>query len=129
MSDLGIVSTERAPEAIGPYAQALVCEGWIHTSGQIPLDPESGTVVAGGIEAQTDRVLRNLAEVLAEAGGGLDSVVKTTVYLADLADFARMNEVYARHFGSHRPARSTVQVARLPRDVAVEIDAVARVRG
>jgi 2-iminobutanoate/2-iminopropanoate deaminase len=127
MSELRIVSTERAPAAIGPYAQAVVCDGWIHTSGQIPLDPDTGAMVAGGVAEQTDRVLRNLSEVLAAAGGGLGTVVKTTVYLADMEDFPLMNEVYSGHFGNHTPARSTVQAARLPRDVSVEIDAVARV--
>jgi 2-iminobutanoate/2-iminopropanoate deaminase len=126
---LSEVRSASAPAAIGPYAQAIVADGWIFASGQIALDPATGSVVAGGVAAQTDRVLENLGAVLTAAGGGLDTVVKTTVYLADLEDFPVMNEVYARRFGSHRPARATVEVSRLPRDVAVEIDAVARVTG
>lgn len=128
MPDLRRVSTPRAPKAIGPYAQAIVAAGWIYTSGQIPLDPETGAVEEGGIVSQTHRVLRNLTAILETAGGGLDTVVKTTVFLADMASFSEMNEVYAEYFGDHRPARTTVQAAGLPKSVAVEIDAVARVR-
>lgn len=121
------VSTSDAPAAIGPYAQAIVTSGWIHTSGQIPLDPSTGNVESGGIEDQTARVLDNLAAVLEAAGGALGTVVKTTVYLASMDEFTRMNAVYARYFGDHRPTRSTVEVSALPRGVRVEIDAVARV--
>ena len=120
-----IVSTELAPRAIGPYSQAVVVGDYVYSSGQIPLDPQTGEFVAGGIAEQTEQVFRNLSEVLKAAGAGLEDVVKTTVYLADMDDFAAMNEVYARSFGENRPARSTVQAARLPRDARVEIDVVA----
>ncbi len=120
-----IVSTERAPQAIGPYSQAVTAGGFVYTSGQIPIDPGTGQFVAGGIAEQTAQVLRNLAEVLRAAGAELSDVVKTTVYLADMGDFAAMNEVYAGFFPENPPARSTVQAARLPRDARVEIDAVA----
>ncbi len=126
MKGLGIVSTDAAPKAIGPYSQAVLADGVIYTAGQIPLDPETGEVVGKTAAEQTDRVLKNLAAILAAAGSGLSHVVKTTVYLADMADFPAMNEVYARHFGAHKPARSTVQAAALPKDVRVEIDAIAR---
>lgn len=129
MGDLALVTTDRAPAALGPYAQAVRADGWIFCAGQIPIVPESGEIVAGGIAEQTDRVLANLAAVLEAAGSSLGQVVKTTVFLVDLADFAAMNEVYARHFRAHRPARSTVQVAALPRGVRVEIEAVARAAG
>ncbi len=130
MSSLNPVHTDRAPKAIGPYSQAVVTDdGWVFCSGQIPLDPASMEVVYGSTSDQTDLVLRNLRSVLEAAGAGLDSVVKTTVFLADMDDFGAMNEVYARHFGDHRPARAAVQAARLPRSVAVEIEAVARVKG
>ena len=125
MKELGIVSTDAAPKAIGPYSQAVLVDGMIYTAGQIPLDPETGEVVGKTAAEQTDRVLKNLAAILAAAGSGLSHVVKTTVYLADMADFPAMNEVYARHFGAHKPARSTVQAAGLPRNVRVEIDAIA----
>ena len=120
-----VITTDAAPKAIGPYSQAVVVDGWVFCSGQIPLDPRSGQMVDGDVASQTRQVFSNLERVLAAAGVTFDSVVKTTVYLADMNDFAAMNEVYARHFGDHKPARSTVQVARLPRDVAVEIEAVA----
>jgi 2-iminobutanoate/2-iminopropanoate deaminase len=123
-----IVHTNEAPRAIGPYSQAIVAEGFVFTAGQIALDPASGEVVATDIVGQTEQVLRNLASVLEEAGSRMAKVVKTTVYLADMAEFSAMNEVYARHFGDHKPARSTVQVAGLPKNVRVEIDVVA-VRG
>lgn len=125
MSEIEIVATDDAPAAIGPYSQAVRTNGWIYVSGQIPLDPESGELESGDIAAQTDRVFRSLAAVLEEAGGGLGTVVKVTVYLSDMANFAAMNEVYARYFGEHRPARATVQAAGLPKGVDVEIDAVA----
>jgi 2-iminobutanoate/2-iminopropanoate deaminase len=123
-----IVHTTNAPEAIGPYSQALVVGDFVFTAGQIALDPATGDVAADDISGQTDRVLTNLAAVLAAAGSSLSQVVKTTVYLADMAEFSAMNEVYARHFGAHKPARSAVQAAALPKFVRVEIDAIA-VRG
>ena len=126
MSRLESVHTERAPRAIGPYSQAIVVDGWVFCSGQIALDPATGEVVPGDVSAQTERVMKNLAAVLDAAGVRLDRVVKTTVFLANIADFAAMNEVYGRHFGDHRPARATVAAAALPRGVAVEIDCVAR---
>ena len=120
-----IVRTETAPQAIGPYSQAVIIGDVVYTSGQIPLDPQTGEFVEGGIAEQTEQVLRNLAEVLRAAGTSLAGVVKTTVFLADMEDFAAMNEVYGRYFSSETPARSTVQAARLPRDARVEIDAIA----
>jgi 2-iminobutanoate/2-iminopropanoate deaminase len=120
-----IVATEAAPQAIGPYSQAVRVGDLVFTSGQIPIDPATGVFVEGGIAEQTEQVLRNLAEVLRAAGTSLEAVVKTTVFLADMDDFAAMNEVYARYFSNEPPARSTVQAARLPRDARVEIDAIA----
>lgn len=125
MTDIAKIQTERAPAAIGPYSQAITMGDLVFTAGQIALDPASMTVVDGGIAEQTERVLKNLAAILEEAGASLASVVKTTVYLADMNDFGPMNEVYARHFGDHKPARSTVEAGRLPKDVMVEIDAIA----
>lgn len=122
-----VVATSDAPGAIGPYSQAIVANGVVFTSGQIPIDPATGEFVEGGTAEQTERVLRNLAAVLEAAGSSLARVVKTTVFLADMSDFAEMNEVYARHFTSEPPARSTVQAARLPRDARVEIEAIALV--
>lgn len=119
------IQTDRAPQAIGPYSQAIKVNGFIFASGQIPLDPDTMRIVEGGIEEQTGRVLDNLKAVLEAAGSSLDRVVKTTVYLTDMGEFAAMNEIYARYFGATKPARATVQVARLPRDVKVEIDVVA----
>lgn len=121
------VGTSKAPAAIGPYSQAVLSDGFLFCSGQIPLDPATGKIVGGGIEAQTERVLNNLAAVLEAGGASLRSVVKTTVYLVDLADFPAMNGVYGRFFPENPPARATVQVARLPADALVEIDAVASV--
>jgi 2-iminobutanoate/2-iminopropanoate deaminase len=126
MKRIESVTTDNAPQAIGPYSQAVVVDGWVYCSGQIALDPATGQVVVGDVAAQTERVLRNMAAVLEAAGASLASVVKTTVFLADMADFAAMNEVYGKHFGSHRPARSTVAAAGLPRSVRIEIDCVAR---
>lgn len=128
MAKIERVHTEKAPAAIGPYSQAVVAGNLVFTAGQIALDPASGQVVGGGdVAAQTEQVMKNLAAVLEAAGASLASVVKTTVFLADMNDFTAMNEVYGRHFGDHKPARSTVQAARLPRDVRVEIDVVAAV--
>ena len=127
MDAMKYVETSGAPEAIGPYSQAIIAGGMVYCSGQIPFDPETMQQVAGGVEEQTDRVLRNLAAVLEAAGSSLSQVVKTTVFLKDMDDFAAMNAVYARHFGDHRPARAAVQAARLPRDVDVEIECIARV--
>ena len=121
------VSTDRAPAAIGPYSQAKVAGGFLFTAGQIPLDPATMEMVGGGIEAQTERVLDNLAAVLAEAGSRWDRVLKTTVFLTDLGDFAAFNAVYERRLGEAKPARSTVQVAALPRGAKVEIELVAEV--
>ena len=124
---LQIIQTSDAPAAIGPYSQAVIAGGFLFTAGQIALDPESGQVVDGGIVEQTERVMTNLAAVLKEAGADWGGVVKTTVYLNDMADFREMNDVYARWLGEARPARSTVQAAGLPRGVLVEIDVVAKV--
>lgn len=125
MADLKTVRTDGAPAAIGPYSQAIVSGGFVFTAGQIALDPATGELVGGGAAAETERVLENLSAVLAAAGTSLRSVVKTTVYLADLDDYAAVNEVYGRYFAEPHPARSAVQVARLPRGARVEIDAIA----
>jgi 2-iminobutanoate/2-iminopropanoate deaminase len=120
------VATDRAPKAIGPYSQAIVVDGWVFCSGQIPLVPETGQMVTGSVSDQTRQVFANLRQVLAAAGTSFDAVVKTTVYLADMDDFAAMNDVYATMFTAPAPARSTIQAARLPRDARVEIDVIAR---
>jgi len=120
------VRTDGAPKAIGPYEQALKVDGWVFTSGQIPLDPKTGTMVEGGIGAQTRQVLDNLRAVLEAAGSSMSRVVKTTVYMTNLADFQKMNEVYAEYFPQDKPARSTVGVAALPRGAMIEIDVVAQ---
>jgi len=122
---LTVVSTPGAPKAIGPYSQAIAHGGLVYSAGQVALDPATMELVPGGVAEQADRALTNLTAVLAEAGSGLDRVMKTTVYLVDMADFGAMNEVYARHFGNHRPSRSTVAVAGLPKGARVEIDVVA----
>jgi len=119
------LSTPQAPAAIGPYSQAIRAGGFLFVSGQIPLDPATGTLVDGDVTAQTHRVLRNLGAILTAAGTSFEHVVKTTVYLADMSEFAAMNEVYASYFSAPAPARATVQAARLPRDVRVEIDLIA----
>ena len=119
------VHTDNAPAAIGPYSQAVVANGFVFTAGQVPFDPVSMQLVEGDIAVQTEQVMKNLRAILQQAGADLSTVVKTTVFLKDMNDFAAMNEVYARHFGDHKPARSTVQVARLPRDAGVEIEVVA----
>jgi len=120
-----IISTELAPKAIGPYSQAVKHRGLVFCSGQIPLDPATGQMVEGGIEAQTVRVLESLGAVLRAAGASYETVLKTTIFVQDLNDFAAVNEVYGRYFPVDPPARATVQVARLPRDVKVEIEAIA----
>ncbi|MYG81409.1 MAG: hypothetical protein F4187_06405 [Gemmatimonadetes bacterium] len=127
MPHLVPVHTDQAPGALGPYSQAIVADGWIFASGQIPIDPATGSLVEGGVGVQADRVLLNLAAVLAAAGGSLQTVAKTTVYLSDMALFGEMNTVYERHFEGHRPARATVAVAGLPKGVDVEIEVIARV--
>ena len=121
------IQTDNAPAAIGPYSQAIKAGGFVFVSGQIPIDPETGEFVSGGITEQTNRVLKNLAAVLEAAGSSLDRVVKTTVFLADMKEFSGMNEVYATYFTGAPPARATVAAAGLPRDARVEIEAVALV--
>jgi 2-iminobutanoate/2-iminopropanoate deaminase len=120
-----IVATRDAPQAIGPYSQAIKANGFVFTSGQIAIDPATQQVVAGDVAAQTERVLRNLSEILEAAGSGLGKVVRSTVFLKSMDDFAAMNQVYGKYFSSAPPARSTVEVARLPKDVLVEIDVIA----
>lgn len=125
---LEIVHTAKAPAAIGPYSQGIVANGFLFTAGQIAIDPATGQVVGGDVAAQTERVMANLGAVLAEAGASWKDVVKTTVYLHDMGDFPVVNDVYGRALGDARPARSTVQVAALPRGVLVEIDAIVALR-
>jgi len=120
-----IIATDAAPKAIGPYSQAIATERFVFTAGQVALDPKSGDLVGRTTAEQTEQVFANLKAVLAAAGTSLAHVVKTTVYLADMADFAQMNEVYAKHFGAHKPARSTTQAAGLPKAARVEIDVIA----
>lgn len=126
--DKRAVESPEAPKAIGPYSHAIVANGFIFTAGQVGTDPKTGTLVEGGIEAQTEQVLKNIETVLKAAGSSLDDVVKTTVFLADLNDFTKMNEIYAKRFKTPFPARSTVQVARLPRDAKIEIEVIAVIR-
>ncbi len=120
-----IIATDQAPKAIGPYSQAIKAGGMIFTSGQIAIDPATQQVISGDVATQTDRVLRNLEAVLKSSGSGLEKVLRCTVFLKNMADFAAMNEVYGRYFNQAPPARSTVEVARLPKDVLVEIDVIA----
>jgi 2-iminobutanoate/2-iminopropanoate deaminase len=120
-----LVATDTAPKAIGPYSQAVVANGFVFTAGQVAFNPATMEIVGGGIREQTERVMQNLSAILQAAGTDLSRVVKTTVFLVDMADFPAMNEVYAQAFGQHKPARSTVAVAALPRGVRVEIEAVA----
>lgn len=127
MSELHFVATPQAPQAIGPYSQAVIANGLIFTAGQVGFDPATMAIVPGDVKAQTDRVMLNLEAILQAAGSSLGKVVKTSVFLASMDDFAAMNEVYARHFGAHKPARSTVAVKTLPRNALVEIDCVATV--
>ena len=122
-----IISTDHAPKAIGPYSQAVVANGFAFLSGQIPLDPVTNTLIEGDIAAQTERVLENLKALLAACGSSLGQVVKTTVFLKDMGEFANMNAVYGRYFTENTPARATVEAARLPRDVRVEIECIALV--
>jgi len=123
------VSTPQAPKAIGPYSQAVIHNGIVYLSGQIAIDPATNQLIEGDVVAQTHRVLTNLKAVLEAAGSSLESVLKTTVFLKEMADFPKMNEVYGQYFSANPPARSTVQAAKLPRDVSVEIDAIAAVIG
>ena len=123
-----IIQTDRAPAAIGPYSQAVAANGFLFTAGQIAIEPSTGQVVDGDVVAQSERVLANLRAILEAGGSSMGDVVKTTVFLSDMADFPRMNEVYAKAFGQARPARSTVQAAGLPRGVLVEIEAIAALR-
>jgi len=120
-----VISTANAPQALGPYSQAIKHNGLVFISGQIPIDPASGTLLTGDIVEQTSRVLKNLAAILEAAGSSPDRVLKATVFLKDMNNFAEMNKVYGEFFGNHKPARATVEVSRLPRDVAVEIELVA----
>ncbi len=120
-----VIATERGPKAIGPYSQAVKANGFVFVSGQIPLDPATQQLVEGGITQQTERVMENLKGIIEAAGSSLERTVKTTVYLADLGDLAAMNEVYGRYFKQDPPARATVEVARLPRDVRIEIELIA----
>jgi len=120
-----VIATDRAPQAIGPYSQAIRAAGLIFTSGQIAIDPATQQVIAGDISAQTDRVLKNLAAILQASGSSLEKVLRCTVFVKNMGDFAAMNEVYGRYFQQASPARSTVEVARLPKDVLVEIDVIA----
>jgi len=120
-----IIQTDQAPAAIGPYSQAIKVNGLVFASGQIPIDPASGQFVEGGIKEQTEQVLKNLAAVLEAAGSGLNRVIKTTVFLADMEEFGTMNEVYGTFFKDEPPARATVEASRLPRDARVEIEAIA----
>jgi 2-iminobutanoate/2-iminopropanoate deaminase len=122
-----VIDTKHAPKAIGPYSQALVHNGLVFVSGQIPFNPATGELVTGSITEQTNQVLSNIAAILKEAGTELNNVVKTTVYLKDMNDFDEMNKEYARHFSNNKPARATVQVARLPKDVSIEIDAISAI--
>jgi len=120
-----VIATDRGPKAIGPYSQAITANGFLFASGQIPLDPQTQQLAEGGVARQTERVLENLKGIVEAAGSSLDRAVKTTVFLADLKDFAAMNEVYGRYFPANPPARSTVEVRRLPRDARIEIELIA----
>lgn len=125
MSELHVVATQHAPQAIGPYSQGVIANGFLYTAGQVALDPATMNLVPGDVKAQTARVFQNLRAILEAAGSSLPQVVKTTVFLASMDDFAAMNEVYAAQFGAHRPARSTVAARTLPKNALVEIDCVA----
>lgn len=120
-----VISTDKAPAAIGPYSQAVECGGMVYTSGMIPIDPATGELVTGSVEAQAEQAISNLEALLTAAGSSIDKVVKTVVFINNMEDFAKINEIYAQHFKEPYPARSCVQVARLPKDVAIEIEAIA----
>ena len=120
-----VIATKDAPQAIGPYSQAIRANGFVFVSGQVAIDPSTQQVISGDVASQTDRVLKNLSAILTTAGSGLEKVVRSTVFLKNMGDFAAMNEVYGRYFSTAPPARSTVEVARLPKDVSVEIDVIA----
>jgi 2-iminobutanoate/2-iminopropanoate deaminase len=120
-----VIETNDGPKAIGPYSQAIKANGFVFVSGQVAIDPATQQVINGDVAAQTDRVIKNLAAILKAAGSGLDKVVRTTVFLKNMGDFGQMNEVYGKYFTSEPPARATVEVSRLPKDVAVEIDVIA----
>lgn len=120
-----VISTDKAPAAIGPYSQAVEVNGMVYTSGMIPINPTTGELVTGSVEAQAEQAISNLEALLAASGTSIEKAVKTTVFISDMNDFGKINEVYARHFKEPYPARSCVQVARLPKDVAIEIEAVA----
>lgn len=120
-----VISTDKAPAAIGPYSQAIEVDGMIYTSGMIPIDPSTGELVTGSVEAQAEQAISNLEALLAASGSSIEKVVKTVVFISNMDDFGKINEVYAKHFKEPYPARSCVQVARLPKDVAIEIEAVA----
>lgn len=120
-----VISTDKAPAAIGPYSQAIEVNGMIYTSGMIPIDPSTGELVAGSVEAQAEQAISNLEALLAASGSSIEKAVKTVVFISNMDDFGKINEVYAKHFKEPYPARSCVQVARLPKDVAIEIEAVA----
>ena len=120
-----VISTDKAPAAIGPYSQAIEVNGLIYTSGMIPIDPSTGELVTGSVEAQAEQAISNLEALLAASGSSIEKVVKTVVFISNMDDFGKINEVYAKHFKEPYPARSCVQVARLPKDVAIEIEAVA----
>jgi len=122
---LETITTEKAPQAIGPYSQAVKANGFVYVSGQIPIDPASGQLLTGSLTEQTRQVMTNIASILETAGASLDSVLKTTIYLKDMNDFDEVNKVYGEFFPNHKPARATVQVARLPKDVSIEVDAIA----
>jgi 2-iminobutanoate/2-iminopropanoate deaminase len=120
-----VISTPSAPKAIGPYSQAIRAQGWLFVSGQVAIDPDTQQIIVGGIQEQTQRALENISAILGAAGSGLENVVRTTVFLKNMDDFPAMNEVYGRYFGAAPPARSTIEAARLPKDVLVEIDVIA----
>ncbi|MEZ4487579.1 MAG: RidA family protein [Cyanobacteriota/Melainabacteria group bacterium] len=122
---LATIHTDKAPQAIGPYSQAVKCNGFVFVSGQIPINPATGELLAGTAGEKTKLVMENIGRILEEAGTSFDKVVKTTIYLTDLNEFDEVNKIYGEFFSSHKPARATVQVARLPKDVSVEIDAIA----
>lgn len=129
VSNKKVISTAQSPKAIGPYSQAILSDGWLFISGQIPIDPATHQLISDDIKGQTKQVLENLQAIIKQAGGSLGNVVKTTVYLKDMNEFPAMNEVYAEYFPKDPPARATVEVSRLPKDVRIEIDAIARLNG